>query len=142
MGASGPGAGGDGETVGACVGSSVGDGESVSVGVGVGETVGDPVGDAVGVGDSDEVGDSVGVGDSEGVGLVTGLLGITDGNGCGGGGSEPRRAHSAVTAKPAMVASASHVHTGPSFAGASSVGDCASTGASGSVGSWSAMRPG
>ena len=52
--------------------------------VGEGETV--SVGDGVGVGD----GDSVGVVVAEGVGdsVITGALGITEGKGCGGGGSD------------------------------------------------------
>jgi len=106
--------------------------------VGEGETV--SVGDGVGVGD----GDSVGVVVAEGVGdsVITGALGITEGKGCGGGGSDPRSAQRAVTASPTIVASASQVHTGLSFAGGWSSGAGAPTGSNGSVGCWSAMRPG
>ena len=118
----------------------VGEGSPVGEAVGVGGTV--SVGDSVGVGEA--VGEGVGVaeGDSLGVSAAGGLLGITDGKGCGGGGSEPRSAHSAVRASPTIVARASHVHTGLSLCGGSSTAVGESTGASGSVGSWSAMRSG
>ena len=132
------GASGLGADVGDWVGVSVGEGETVSVGVGVGVSVGLGVGVGVGVGVADSV--AVGVGDGDSV--AAGVLGITDGKGCGGGGSVPRNAQSAVTASAPTVASASHVQTGLSFAGASSAGSAAPTGSNGSVGCWSAMGPG
>ena len=125
--------------------------------VGVGDGVG---GVGVGLSVSVGLGVGVGVGDSVGVGVASAVVGITDGNGCGGGGSEPRRAHNAVIANAATVANASHVQMGLSLAaeasstcgasawtptgGSGAVSPCGfePTGAIGSVGSWSAMRPG
>lgn len=119
----------------------------MTVGVGVGVTVG--VGSGLGV--------AVGSADSDGVGGVSGVVGITDGKGWGGGGSEPRSAHNAVMARATTVARANHVQIGLSLAGggvpaesgdgtgargAVTSGSCDPTGLIGSVGSCSAMGPG